>query len=196
MLAHHFRTMAPSRRTGRVLLAAAAACCCLRLLNVAFVPAPQAAPAPAVQMQFNPMVAAYAAVPTLTMLADDAEAKYGDARRWSAVLVPLVTLVMPGVAAGALVLWLFSGEAFYKQIPGHPKMVEAANKWREHPWTANIKDPLDGLIDRDDFEKGLEEAWEKQKPAGSTVTTQQKIKDMSTLNAPHWWPNQIASESA
>ena len=41
---------------------------------------------------FNPAVAASAALPALTMLAEDAEAKYGDNRKWSAVLVPLTTL--------------------------------------------------------------------------------------------------------
>ena len=35
-------------------------------------------------------------------------------------------------------------------------------------------------------EKGLEEAWERAKPAGSTVTVKDKLKQMSKQNNPHW----------
>ena len=48
------------------------------------------------------------------------------------------------------------------------------------------KDPLDGLINPDDYEKGLEEAWERAKPAGSTVTVKDKLKQLSKQNNPHW----------
>ena len=62
-------------------------------------------------------MAASAALPALTLLAQDAEAAYGDNRKWclgeggaagcwtlrSAVLVPLTTLVFPMVAFGSFV---------------------------------------------------------------------------------------------
>jgi len=43
-----------------------------------------------------------------------------------------------------------------------------------------------GLLNPDDYEKGLEEAWEKAKPAGSTVTVKDKLKELSTQNNPHY----------
>ena len=33
---------------------------------------------------------------------------------------------------------------------------------------------------------GLEEAWERAKPAGSTVTVKDKLKALSKQNSPHW----------
>ena len=68
-------------------------------------------------MRSPPAKAASAALPVLTMLAQDAEAAYGDNRKWhldevgivgcwslrSAVLVPLTTLVFPMVAFGSFV---------------------------------------------------------------------------------------------
>eukprot|EP00411_Alexandrium_monilatum_P095146 CAMPEP_0175741324 /NCGR_PEP_ID=MMETSP0097-20121207/55964_1 /TAXON_ID=311494 /ORGANISM="Alexandrium monilatum, Strain CCMP3105" /LENGTH=76 /DNA_ID=CAMNT_0017049621 /DNA_START=13 /DNA_END=240 /DNA_ORIENTATION=+ len=76
--------MASPRSPGRLLLIASAASLCLLLLrSVAFVPSPEAVPAPATAApHFSPAVAASAALPVLTMLAEDAEAKYGDSRRW------------------------------------------------------------------------------------------------------------------
>merc|ERR1719464_1725332 len=116
------------------------------------------------------------------MLAGDAEAKNGDARKWSSVLVPLTTLVFPGVVFGTFVLYSFSDDAFYQLIPGSKKSQEITAAWREHPYFKDIKDPLNGLISRDDYEQGLEEAWEKVKPAGSTVTAKEKLKELSTQN--------------
>ena len=141
------------------------------------------------------MVAASAALPVLTVLAEDAEAKYGDARKWSVVLVPLTTLVFPAVLFGSFVLYSFSDDAFYQLIPGSKKSEEKVAAWREHPLFANIKDPMDGLINKDDFEQGLEEAWEKAKPAGSTITVKDKLKELSTVNAPHFWPNKISKSA-
>eukprot|EP00913_Durusdinium_trenchii_P034262 g32061.t1 len=43
-----------------------------------------------------------------------------------------------------------------------------------------------GLLNPDDYEKGLEEAWERAKPAGSTVTVKEKLAKLSKQNAPHW----------
>jgi len=189
--------MASTRRHGSSLLGFAAGVAsvlvCLHLLEAAFVPSPQAAPASA--PQFNPAVAASAALPVLTMLAEDAEAKYGDSRRWSAILVPLTTLVVPAVVFGSFVLYSFSDDAFYQLIPGSKKSQAITAAWREHPYFKDIKDPLNGLINRDDYEQGLEEAWEKVKPKGSTVTAQEKIKELSEQNAPHFWQNRLGTSA-
>eukprot|EP00416_Gambierdiscus_australes_P027139 CAMPEP_0171065812 /NCGR_PEP_ID=MMETSP0766_2-20121228/7064_1 /TAXON_ID=439317 /ORGANISM="Gambierdiscus australes, Strain CAWD 149" /LENGTH=84 /DNA_ID=CAMNT_0011521945 /DNA_START=61 /DNA_END=312 /DNA_ORIENTATION=+ len=84
--------MASTRRPARLLLVAAAACGCCRWLAASlFVPAPGAASPSSAAQQFSPAVALSAALPAMTILADDAEAKYGDARKWSAILVPLTT---------------------------------------------------------------------------------------------------------
>eukprot|EP00913_Durusdinium_trenchii_P024571 g23065.t1 len=154
------------------------------------------------------------------MLAEDAEAKYGDNRKWSAVLVPLTTLVFPITAFGVFatgtadgdgrrvqprmgdvrvgegprspwwseVLYSFTEDAFWRSPanPGTPKAKAAEKAWREHPLFADIKDPMFGLLNPDDYEKGLEEAWERAKPAGSTVTVKEKLAKLSKQNAPHW----------
>mmetsp|Transcript_65523 Transcript_65523/g.168630 ORF Transcript_65523/g.168630 Transcript_65523/m.168630 type:complete len:183 (-) Transcript_65523:271-819(-) len=172
------------RSTGRTLLALVAACAGVCLLSPTFVPAPRAA-----TVEFHGMVAASAAMPALTMLAEDAEAKYGDSRRWSAILVPLTTLVFPAVLFASFVLYAFSPDAFYQLIPGSEKSEAAKARWREHPYFENTEDPMNGLIDKDDFEKGLEEAWEKAKPAGSSITVQAKLKELSEQNNPHWYQN-------
>eukprot|EP00420_Gonyaulax_spinifera_P030491 CAMPEP_0197871396 /NCGR_PEP_ID=MMETSP1439-20131203/1832_1 /TAXON_ID=66791 /ORGANISM="Gonyaulax spinifera, Strain CCMP409" /LENGTH=93 /DNA_ID=CAMNT_0043490333 /DNA_START=88 /DNA_END=365 /DNA_ORIENTATION=- len=93
--------MAGAGRPGRLLLAVSAVALCLRLLGSGFVPSPRAAPEPPAVASFSPAVAASAALPALTVLAEDAEAKYGDARKWSSVLVPLTTLVFPAVLFGS-----------------------------------------------------------------------------------------------
>jgi hypothetical protein len=80
-------------RPGRLLLLAGA----LLSISWCFLCSPEKLPK-ARGFDFNPAVAASAALPALTMLAEDAEAKYGDNRKWSAVLVPLTTLVFPMVA--------------------------------------------------------------------------------------------------
>ncbi|CAE7589263.1 unnamed protein product, partial [Symbiodinium natans] len=168
-------------RPGRLLLALGAALCLS--LRYCFVPSPGQAPK-AQTAEFNPAVAASAAVPALTMLAQDAEAKYGDQRKFAAVLVPLTTLVFPAVAMGMFVLYSFQEDAFWRVVPGTKRAKELEDAWREHPLFANSKDPLDGLINPDDYEKGLEEAWERAKPAGSTVTVKDKLKQMAKQKTP------------
>mmetsp|Transcript_34596 Transcript_34596/g.107449 ORF Transcript_34596/g.107449 Transcript_34596/m.107449 type:complete len:189 (+) Transcript_34596:56-622(+) len=186
-----------SGRPGRLLALLAACLCCLRLLGaVVFLPGPSTAPPPrAMTAHFSPAVAASAVLPALTLLADDAEAKYGDSRRWSAILVPLTTLVLPAIVFGSFVLYSFSEDAFWQSIPGSRKSQEVAAAWREHPYFKDIKDPLNGLISRDDYEQGLEEAWEKVKPAGSTVTAKEKMKELSEQNAPHFWQNNLGGSA-
>ena len=98
-------------RPGRLLLAAAL----LLGLRYCFVPSPEQQPKGS---EFNPAVAASAALPALTMLAQDAEAKYGDQRKFAAVLVPLTTLVFPAVAMGMFVLYSFQEDAFWRIVPG------------------------------------------------------------------------------
>jgi hypothetical protein len=176
--------MTASRTPVRSLALVAGALVCLRLLAPCFVPAPQTKVA-----GFHPTVAVSAAMPVLTMLADDAEAKYGDSRRWSAILVPLSTLIFPAVLFGSFVIYAFSEDAFWQMIPGSRKSEEAQARWREHPMFANMEDPMNGLIDKDDFEKGLAEAWEKAKPAGSTITAADKLNELSQQNNPHWYKN-------
>ena len=132
-------------RPGRLLLAAAL----LLGLRYCFVPSPEQQPKGS---EFNPAVAASAALPALTMLAQDAEAKYGDQRKFAAVLVPLTTLVFPAVAMGMFVLYSFQEDAFWRIVPGTKRARELDEAWREHPLFANSKDPLDGLINPDDYE--------------------------------------------
>mmetsp|Transcript_1726 Transcript_1726/g.1825 ORF Transcript_1726/g.1825 Transcript_1726/m.1825 type:complete len:181 (+) Transcript_1726:23-565(+) len=155
-------------------------------LKYCFVPSPAELPKAHSGIDFNPAVAASAALPALTMLAEDAEAKYGDNRKWSAVLVPLTTLVFPMVGFGSFVLYSFQEDAFWRLVPGTKRAKEAEEAWREHPLFANAKDPMNGLLNPDDYEKGLEEAWERAKPAGSTVTVKDKLAKLSKQNAPHW----------
>eukprot|EP00929_Paragymnodinium_shiwhaense_P044426 TRINITY_DN2279_c0_g1_i1.p1 TRINITY_DN2279_c0_g1~~TRINITY_DN2279_c0_g1_i1.p1 ORF type:complete len:191 (-),score=54.13 TRINITY_DN2279_c0_g1_i1:146-718(-) len=172
-----------SRRSGgRALLAAAACGCLLLLASSAFVPAPRHTPT---SSEVNLAVAATAGLPVL-LAAGDAEAVYGErAHRWNAVLVPLTTLILPGIAFAGFFLYSFQEDAFWQLIPGSKRSIEIQKKWRSIPEFANIRDPLDGLIDRDDWERGLEEAWEKAKPAGSKITVKEKLKDLATQNAPH-----------
>mmetsp|Transcript_95735 Transcript_95735/g.221980 ORF Transcript_95735/g.221980 Transcript_95735/m.221980 type:complete len:189 (-) Transcript_95735:237-803(-) len=188
--------MASTRRPARLLLAAAVACGCCRWFTASlFVPAPGAVSPSGVAQQFSPAVAVSAALPAMTILAGDAEAKYGDARKWSAILVPLTTLVFPAVLFGSFVLYSFDEDAFYQFIPGSRKSLEKTAAWRQHPLFANGPDPMDGLINKDDFEQGLEEAWEKAKPAGSTVTAKEKLKELSEQSAPHFWQNKISTSA-
>ncbi|CAK0885252.1 unnamed protein product, partial [Prorocentrum cordatum] len=180
--------MAP-RRPGRALLAGAAALSAAWVARVAFVPAPHAAPAP--QGQFNPTLAVSAALPTL-MFAADAEAKYGDQRKWHSILVPLTTLIVPGIAFAAFLLYTFSDDFAWQLNPNAPKNIEKQAQYDMVPAWKNRSDPFRGLLNKDDFEKGLEEAWEKAKPAGSTVTVKQKLAEMSTQNNPHFMENKLA----
>ncbi|CAE8641751.1 unnamed protein product [Polarella glacialis] len=175
-------------RSGRLIAVAAAAVAAVKLAP-GFVSAPQASQeafSTEQAMRFSPAVAMSAAMPVLTMLADDAEAKLGDSRRWSAVLVPLTTLVLPAVAFGSFVLYSFQEDAFWRLVPGTKRGLEAEAAWREHPLFANSRDPMEGLINPDDYEKGLEDAWEKAKPAGSTITVKEKLKELGTQNNPHF----------
>jgi len=185
--------MVSARRPGRLLIALAGACAGLQLLQLCFVPGPQVAPSPSTDAaQFNPTVAASAVLPALTMLADDAEAKYGDYRRWSSVLVPLSTLVFPAVGFGAFTLYLFSEDFAFQLIPGSKEGQRRAALWDANPRTAQ-ENPMDGLINPDDYEKGLEEAWERAKPKGSTVTVKDKLKQWSSQNNPHFWRNKLSA---
>uniref|UniRef100_UPI0031F5DAC8 PsaI n=1 Tax=Symbiodinium sp. TaxID=2950 RepID=UPI0031F5DAC8 len=169
-------------RPGRMLLVALAA---VLGLSYCFLSSPEKLPK-AKGVDFNAAVAASAALPALTMLAEDAEAKYGDNRKWSAVLVPLTTLVFPAVAMGSFVLYSFQEDAFWRLVPGTKRAAEAEKAWREHPLFKDSKDPMFGLLNPDDYEKGLEEAWERAKPAGSTVTVKDKLKQLSKQDSPHW----------
>ncbi|CAJ1398158.1 unnamed protein product [Effrenium voratum] len=166
-----------------MLLVAAAA---LLGLRYCFLASPENLPKAKPGIDFNPAIAASAALPALTMLAEDAEAKYGDNRKWSAVLVPLTTLVFPAVAMGSFVLYSFQEDAFWRLVPGTKRAAEAEKAWREHPLFKDSKDPMFGLLNPDDYEKGLEEAWERAKPAGSTVTVKDKLKQLSKQDSPHW----------
>eukprot|EP00930_Biecheleria_cincta_P046817 TRINITY_DN3233_c1_g3_i1.p1 TRINITY_DN3233_c1_g3~~TRINITY_DN3233_c1_g3_i1.p1 ORF type:complete len:198 (-),score=31.38 TRINITY_DN3233_c1_g3_i1:145-705(-) len=186
--------MAALRRPGRALLLAVAASTVLSYCLRCFVPTPQSSQDIAAQSQLNVGLAVSAALPTLTMLAEDAEAKYGDQRRWSAVLVPLTSLVFPIVVFGTFTLYAFTEDVFWKLLPSK-RGVEQENAWRENPLTANIRDPLNGFINIDDYEKGLEEAWERAKPAGSTVTAKDKLAQLSKQNNPHFqiWRKQLSA---
>ena len=138
-------------RPGRLLVVVAAA---LLGLRYCFVAGPAEQPK-ARSSDFNPTVAASAALPALTMLAEDAEAKYGDQRKFAAVLVPLTTLVFPAVAMGMFVLYSFQEDAFWRLVPGTKRARELEEAWKEHPLFANSQDPLDGLINPDDYEAQL-----------------------------------------
>ena len=59
----------------------------------------------------------------------------------------------------------------------------------EHPLFENIAYPMHGLVYKEDYEKGLAEAWEQAKPKGSTVTVEEKLKQLSTQNNPHFIDN-------
>eukprot|EP00435_Cladocopium_sp_Y103_P018997 s1900_g4.t1 len=122
---------------GRLILLAAAL---LSGISWCFLSSPEKLPKAKSGIDFNPAVAASAALPALTMLAEDAEAKYGDNRKWSAVLVPLTTLVFPMVGFGSFVLYSFQEDAFWRLVPGTKRAKEAEEAWREHPLFANAKD--------------------------------------------------------
>ncbi|CAK0794760.1 unnamed protein product [Prorocentrum cordatum] len=180
--------MAP-RRPGRALLAVAAAASAAWAVRTTFVPSPQASRA---MGELRPVLAVSAALPALTLLAEDAEAKYGDQRKWHSVLVPLTTLIVPGIAFAAFLLYTFSDDFAWQLNPNAPKNIEKQAQYDMVPAWKNRSDPFRGLLNKDDFEKGLEEAWEKAKPAGSTVTVKQKLAEMSTQNNPHFMENKLA----
>mmetsp|Transcript_43473 Transcript_43473/g.97915 ORF Transcript_43473/g.97915 Transcript_43473/m.97915 type:complete len:191 (+) Transcript_43473:78-650(+) len=148
----------------------------------------------------NMALAASAALPTLTALAGSAEAAYGDGpKKWGAVLLPLTIFGVGITAMGTFVLYTFSEDFFWAFVPGSKRSMELEKKKKEmaekypslvvqHP-----SDPLEGLVNRADYEKGLEEAWDKVKPKGSTVTVENKLKELSTQNNPHYWRNAIKS---
>merc|ERR1712146_382749 len=126
------------------------------------------------------MGAAGGALPVL-MAASEAEAKFGDHRRWAAILVPLTTLIVPFIGFGAFFLYVFSDDFGWNIRQDSPKAIQMDRR----------NDALGLGYQKDAFEKGLEEAWEKAKPAGSTVTVQDKLKQLSTQNSPHWVYNKI-----
>merc|ERR1740138_930584 len=134
---------------------------------------------------FNPIVAVSAAAPVF-MAAAEAEAKYGDGpRKWGVVMVPLVGLVIPAIVAASWKIYSFDDDFVWQLVPGSKKAMLKRMEWRKHPVFANIKDPMNGLLNKDDFEEGLEEAWERAKPKGSTVTVQEKLRSLEKQNAPH-----------
>jgi len=176
-------------------VAAAASVACLRLIALpGFVPAAKMLPqvSPVARPGFNPAVAASAAVPVL-LLAEDAHARYGDSvRKWSSVMVPLTTLILPAIVFSSFTIWSFTDDFAWQFSPNSKKGQAIARMWRKHPNFAGIKDPMNGLIYKDDFEEGLREAWEKSKPKASTITVDDKLKELSTQNNPHWYRNKIA----
>merc|ERR1712083_1099099 len=111
---------------------------CPLLAGTTFISTPKATP----KTSFNPTLAVSAALPMLTMLAEDAEAKYGDSRRWSAVLVPLTTLVLPGIVAGTFTLWVFSDECWWQRNPDSKRYKEEVKRWKDFAITSNAKDPF------------------------------------------------------
>eukprot|EP00449_Zooxanthella_nutricula_P011372 CAMPEP_0198499600 /NCGR_PEP_ID=MMETSP1462-20131121/7710_1 /TAXON_ID=1333877 /ORGANISM="Brandtodinium nutriculum, Strain RCC3387" /LENGTH=125 /DNA_ID=CAMNT_0044228583 /DNA_START=1 /DNA_END=378 /DNA_ORIENTATION=- len=125
------------------------------------------------------------------MLAEDAEAKYGDYRRWSSVLLPLTTLVFPFAAMGGFTLWFFSEDAFWQGKPLSRKGREQEEAY--DTYYPGARDLMAGLVYPEDFQAGLEEAWEKAKPKGSTVTVEEKLATLSTQNNPHWNKNRPAA---
>mmetsp|Transcript_43472 Transcript_43472/g.97914 ORF Transcript_43472/g.97914 Transcript_43472/m.97914 type:complete len:191 (+) Transcript_43472:90-662(+) len=175
-----------------------AALCLASISPSMFVPAP--GHADVAPRDVSMALAASAALPTLTSLAGSAEAAYGDGpKKWGAVLLPLTIFGVGITAMGTFVLYTFSEDFFWAFVPGSKRSMELEKKKKEmaekypslvvqHP-----SDPLEGLVNRADYEKGLEEAWDKVKPKGSTVTVENKLKELSTQNNPHYWRNAIKS---
>lgn len=106
-------------------------------------------------------------------------------RSWSIVLVPMTTLVMPGIGMGLFVFYIYSDDFFYRTIPNHPKNVEAKKAWKRLPGFADYDEPMNGFVDREDWESGLVAAWEKMKPKGSKLDAKQYLKKLATQNNPH-----------
>ena len=104
-------------------------------------------------------------------------------------MVPLTTLVLPGIVAGTFTLWVFSDDCWWQRNPQSKKYQEDVRRWKEFAITSNAKDPFDGLINRDDFEQGFVEAWEKAKPAGCKIDAKEKLRQLEKQNNPHWRPN-------
>lgn len=193
---------AMKRRTGRALLALVGLVAALSSFT-AFVPTPEAAS----QVQapqsggLNPALAASAAIPALTWMATEAEAMtYQDARRYNAILVPFTTIIVPGICMAAFTVFLYSPDAFWQLKSGSRKGMDKERQYDEHPAfmdpLTSRKDPLKGFVNRADWEKGLEEAWEKAKPEGCTLTAKDKLRELATQNNPHFWRNKYARESA
>jgi len=137
----------------------------------------------------NAAIAASAVLPVL-LTGEMAQASSTDIfRRTAPVLVPLLDLIFPIVAMGLFTLYVFSEDAWWWLIPGSKKQREILKIQLADPVFARRMDPLGGLVNRDDWEKGLEEAWEKAKPDGCTITVQDKLKELATQNAPHYWKN-------
>merc|ERR1712032_1764492 len=84
----------------------------------------------------------------------------------------------------AFTLYVFSDDFAWQQNPMSKKAIKQQKMFENHPLFKGMKDPFDGPVNKDDFEKGLEEAWEKAKPKDSTVTVQDKLKTLSTQNTP------------
>merc|ERR1711879_212749 len=93
--------------------------------------------------------------------------------------------VLIGVLSTAFTLYSFEEEAFFQLVPKNKSRKWMTDAWRAHPVFKNIKDPMNGLLDKDNFDRGLEAAWDKQKPAGSKITVKDKLKELSEQDAPH-----------
>eukprot|EP00933_Yihiella_yeosuensis_P021269 TRINITY_DN1686_c0_g1_i4.p1 TRINITY_DN1686_c0_g1~~TRINITY_DN1686_c0_g1_i4.p1 ORF type:complete len:191 (-),score=44.59 TRINITY_DN1686_c0_g1_i4:325-897(-) len=179
-----------ARRQGRLLALIVAGVFCLGV-NLCFVPSPQAAKA---ELQINPHAVGAAAMPML-MWASEAGAEEVNGlnpverqMRWSSFLVPLTTLVIPAIGFYQFVIYLASPDAFHWAWPGHPRAKQIRDAWKSHPYFKDHLDPMKGFVNYDDYEQGLHEAWEAAKPAGSTVTVKDKLKELSTQNNPHFQP--------
>merc|ERR1712141_309109 len=86
-------------------------------------------------------------------------------------------------------LWVFSDDCWWQRNPDSKKFKERARRWKEFVITSNAKDPFDGLVNKDDFEQGFVEAWEKAKPAGCKIDAKEKLRQLEKQNNPHWRPN-------
>mmetsp|Transcript_83686 Transcript_83686/g.148043 ORF Transcript_83686/g.148043 Transcript_83686/m.148043 type:complete len:195 (-) Transcript_83686:243-827(-) len=169
-------------RPGRVLLVVAAAVLGLRCC---FVPSPESRPK--VQVGIN---AATAALPWMLM-AQEAQAKYdpildqdGNQAKWGAIMVPLFTLVLPAAVMGGFTLYFLSDEFLWQDRPETERYMAYQDAMEDIPMMKGRKETFYGMVNMDDYEKGLHEAWEAAKPPGSTVTVKDKMKEMSTMNAP------------
>merc|ERR1719436_658515 len=94
-----------------------AVCACLLVLQgPAFAPAPQHLPVRH-SGNFNLGAAAVAALPVM-MLSSEAEAAYGvEMKRWNAILMPIMTLVLGGVLMATFTLYVHREEAFFQLRP-------------------------------------------------------------------------------
>jgi len=108
----------------------------------------------------------------------------GSPEKWGSILVPLTGLVIPAITFAWFTLYFLSDEFYWQIRPETERYMRYEDAWEQVPWYKGRKEPMYGMINMDDYEKGLSEAWEAAKPPGSTLTVKDKLKDMSTQNAP------------